>query len=138
MSDNIVDNTEEDVSTLETRFAVTSAKLVNKEPLTNEEGMDLLRVIAGLNANSAVTDEIMFNMQDNIPKLLHTVSDTILRRVGRTDQKIRKSVSKICDSNLQIFWDMIRMHAAVTALDYGKQLRNENEDNSDNVEGVSE
>lgn len=131
MSDNQTEEIEEQVDGLEQRFQVITEKLVGKEPLTNEEGMDLLRIIAGLNANNSLTNEIMLNIQDNVPKLLGSVADAVMRRVGRTDQKLRKSVGKICDNQLEIFWDMIRMHAVTTAAEISEQNRTGNAEEAD-------
>ena len=132
MSDNSINDTiEQKTEDLEQRFTAVTAKILAGESITNEEGNDLLKLIAGLNANLTITNEVLFNVQENLPKMIGSISDSVLRRVGRTDKKIRKSVEKICLQNLEVFWDMIWMHATAVAASIAKQ--NKNEEDTDEV-----
>lgn len=130
MSDNTInDAIEQEAAGLEQRFTAVTAKLLAGEPITNEEGTDLLKLISGLNANLTITNEVLFNVQENMPKMIGSIADSVLRRAGRTDKKIRKSVEKICLQNLELFWDMIRMHATAVAASIAEQNKGEEETN---------
>lgn len=120
-----IEEIEEETADLEQRFTSITAKIVAGEPITNEEGNDLLKLIAGLNANLTITNEVLFNVQENLPKVIGSIADSVLRRVGRTDKKIRKSVEKICLQNLEMFWDMIRMHTTAMVASISEQNKGE-------------
>lgn len=123
--EEIEEEIEEKTADLEQRFTSITAKIVAGEPITNEEGNDLLKLIAGLNANLTITNEVLFNVQENLPKVIGSIADSVLRRVGRTDKKIRKSVEKICLQNIEMFWDMIRMHTTAMVVSISEQNKGE-------------
>jgi hypothetical protein len=105
---------------LEAEFNAAADKLKAGEGLTNEEGMVLLKLIGGVNANLTISNEILYVVSENLPHMVNSLADKVMRRCGRTDKKIRKSVAAMCAESIEQLWSLARLRA----LDVADAIRN--------------
>ena len=126
MSENI-DEVNEAAAKLEVELTVITDKIKNGEGLTNEEGSTLLKLIGGVNANLTISNEILYLVSNQLPQLVESLADRILRRCGRTDTKIRKSVAKICIEHVEQLWTMARVRAVDVADAIRTEVKEESE-----------
>ena len=85
------------------------AKIEGGEDISAEEGLKLLKIVGGLNANLTICNELLFVISAQLPVMVSSIADRITRRCGRTDKKLRKSVDKICAEHIESLWTMVRI-----------------------------
>jgi hypothetical protein len=116
MSENIEDTeVDEAAARLEAELDVISDKLKAGEDLTNAEGLTLLKLIGGVNANLTISNEILYVISNQLPNMLQSLADKLLRRCGRTDKKVRKAAANICEQHVEQLWALARVRAVDVA-----------------------
>jgi hypothetical protein len=119
-----MDDIEQQVNELEQQFDQVIAKLTAGEPLTNEEGVSLFRVLGGLHSNLTISNEMLHTIHEEVPQMVRYLSSRIIQRCGRTDSKVKKSVEKLCAEHIDQLWVAVRLRALTVA----ETLRNTNTD----------
>lgn len=100
---------EAEAAALQAEVDAIVAKLEAGETISAEEGLKLLKIIGGLNANLTICNELLFTISNQLPLLVSSLADRITRRCGRTDKKLRRSVDKICAEHIETLWTMVRI-----------------------------
>lgn len=114
MNDQIED-IDKQAEELQQKFQAITDKVTGGGDATNAEALELLKLIAGLNANLTITNELLHSIQELIPQMTSSLGERILLRTGRTDKKIKRAVVKIIDEHIERMWDMVRMQAVAVA-----------------------
>lgn len=102
-------NEQDEAAALQAEIDAIVAKLEEGEGVSSEEGLKLLKIIGGLNANLTICNELLFVISLQLPTMVGSLADRITRRCGRTDTKLRKSVNKICAEHIESLWTMVRI-----------------------------
>lgn len=85
------------------------AKLEGGESISAEEGLKLLKIVGGLNANLTICNELLFVIAAQLPVMVDNLANRITQRCGRTDKKLRKSVNNICAEHIESLWTIVRI-----------------------------
>jgi hypothetical protein len=109
VSDNTPIQTDEEAAAFQAEIDAIVAKLQGGETISAEEGLKLLKIIGGLNANLTICNELLFVISEQLPVMVGSLADRITRRCGRTDKKLRRSVDKICNEHVESLWTIVRM-----------------------------
>lgn len=103
------------------------AKLEGGEGISAEEGLKLLKIVGGLNANLTICNELLYVISEQLPAMVGSIADRITRRCGRTDKKLRKSVDKICAEHIESLWTMVR----IRGIDVADAMRSQEGENNE-------
>lgn len=120
MSEDTPIQTDEEAAALQAEVDAIVAKLEAGDSISSEEGLKLLKIIGGLNANLTICNELLFVISEQLPAMVGSLADRITRRCGRTDKKLRRSVDKICAEHIESLWTMVR----IRGIDVADAMRN--------------
>lgn len=109
MSEDTPVQTDEEAAALQAEIDAIVAKLEAGDSISSEEGLKLLKIIGGLNANLTICNELLFVISEQLPAMVSSLADRITRRCGRTDKKLRRSVDKICAEHIESLWTLVRI-----------------------------
>jgi hypothetical protein len=74
--------------------------------VTNEQALLLCDAIRDLELALTVQRTLVSVFTQTVPDMAQSLAASVLSRTGRTDQKIRRSVSKICDAHIDSLRDL--------------------------------
>jgi hypothetical protein len=114
------------------KFNAIVAKVKEQQQLNQEEAEFLVSIIAGFDAQLSLAQDVMSVTLGTANELLAETAAAVLRKCGRTDQKIRRKIAALCDENFQTLLNVIRLysHQAQQKLNNPEEDNNVNEDNS--------
>tara|TARA_R110000868_G_scaffold49425_1_gene159500 strand:- start:1308 stop:1661 length:354 start_codon:yes stop_codon:yes gene_type:complete len=105
------------------------AAINNGEAISNDDARVLAGVIDSLDFAFRVQSTVNNVMVETIPAMVGSLGASVLSRAGRTDQKIKKSVQKICDEHVVSLMGMVTNLAAnmIDLAEKGAQEQEETE-----------
>ena len=84
-----------------------AVKVRDGEGLTNEEARNLLEAYAALDIAIQAQGNLATLVLQGIPELVFAVGGAVTERCGRTEEKVRRSIYKICESHVNKYYQMI-------------------------------
>ena len=108
-------NIETDVENSEERFADILSQLKEGKDLSNDDGLFLVELVRGLDHSYSIVNSVLSTLGRELDRMAQGLAFSVLSRAGRTDQKIKKSVLKICDQYTGTLWYNAREEAAAVA-----------------------
>lgn len=84
-----------------------AAKVRDGEGLTNEEARQLVESYAALDIAMQAQVNLVNLVLHTVPELVFATAGAVTQRCGRTEEKVRRSVQKICEDHLTKFYTMI-------------------------------
>jgi len=131
-----IDNIEELVNTDEQdaqeRFAEILMELKKGKDLTNDDALFLVEIIRGLDNSYSINTTVVSSLGRQLPEMTKSLAFAILGKVGRNDQKTKRSVLKVCEQYIDSLWYNARQEAAAVALALLEQTSS-TEDNTEEV-----
>jgi hypothetical protein len=88
------------------------AAINNGEDISNDDARVLAGVVDSLDFAFRVQSTVNNVMAETIPAMAISLGASVLSRAGRTDQKIKRSVEKICDEHITSLMGMVTNLAA--------------------------
>jgi len=121
-----------EVNEITEKFNALVAKVKEQQQLNQEEAEFLVSIIAGFDVQLKLAQDVMSVTLGTAKELLAETAGAVLRKCGRTDQKIRRKIAALCDENFQTLLNVIRLysHEAQQKLTNPEEDNNANEDNS--------
>lgn len=84
-----------------------AVKVRDGEALTNEEARQLLEAYAALDIAIQAQGNLATLVLQGLPELVFAVGGAVTERCGRTEEKVRRSVYKICEAHISKYYQMI-------------------------------
>ena len=84
-----------------------AVKVRDGDGLTNEEARELLEAYAALDIAIQAQGNLATLVLQGLPELVFAVGGAVTERCGRTEEKLRRSVHKICDEHISKYYQMI-------------------------------
>jgi hypothetical protein len=116
-SNDTITDYEEAAKAAARRFADILKSLSEGKDLSNEDAIFIVQLVGDLDNNLRIANEIVDGLAISIPDMARSLGFAVLARAGRGDQKIKKSVLKICDEHVETLWTMARIQALQSAAD---------------------
>lgn len=107
MTDNNTEQHNENVA----RFEQIVADVKEGRDLHNDDAMFLVNVIGSLDTNFTVSNMVIETLLGDITEMCTNLGLSVLRRAGRTDQKIRRSVQKIVNGHVDDLFNLAQLRA---------------------------
>ena len=110
-----------------------AVKVRDGEGLTNQEARNLLEAYAALDIVIQAQGNLATLVLQGIPELVFAVGGAVTERCGRTEEKLRRSVHKICETHVSKYYQMIaeivegssKNHTDVSVPDSGDSAEDE-------------
>lgn len=93
------------------RFEQIVADVKDGRDLHNDDALFLINVVGSLDTNFTVSNMVIETLLGDITEMCHNLGVSVLRRAGRTDQKIRKSVAKIVNGHVEDLFNLAQSRA---------------------------
>ena len=108
MEDKATETHDENVA----RFERIVADVKDGRDLHNDDALFLINVIGSLDTNFTVSNMVIETLLGGITDMCTNLGVAVLRRAGRTDQKIRRSVQKIVNGHVDDLFSLAQAQAA--------------------------
>ena len=108
MEDKATETHDENVA----RFERIVADVKDGRDLHNDDALFLINVIGSLDTNFTVSNMVIETLLGGITDMCTNLGVAVLRRAGRTDQKIRRSVQKIVNGHVDDLFSLAQARAA--------------------------
>lgn len=93
------------------RFERIVADVKDGRDLHNDDALFLVNVIGSLDTNFTVSNMVIETLLGDITDMCTNLGIDVLRRAGRTDQKIRRSVQKIVNGHVDDLFTLAQARA---------------------------
>ena len=77
------------------------------EDITNEDARVLASTLDTLDFAFRVQSTVNKVLTETIPEMASSLTATVLSRAGRTETKVKRAVTKICDDHVYALLDMV-------------------------------
>jgi hypothetical protein len=124
--------TEQSEPTSQERFAEIVERVAKKETLSSDDIEFLITLVSSFDVHLRVANEMLSAALGTTQEMLIATANDILRRVGRTDQKIRRKMAAVCEENFQALMNVVQLHGQTiqNKLLNQQEDENANQDNS--------
>lgn len=93
------------------RFERIVADVKEGRDLHNDDALFLVNIVGSLDTNFTVSNMVIETLLGDITEMCTNLGTSVLRRAGRTDQKIRRSVQKIVDGHVEDLFSLAQLRA---------------------------
>jgi hypothetical protein len=93
------------------RFERIVADVKEGRDLHNDDALFLVNIVGSLDTNFTVSNMVIETLLGDITEMCTDLGTSVLRRAGRTDQKIRRSVQKIVDGHVEDLFNLAQLRA---------------------------
>lgn len=93
------------------RFEEIVADVKDGRDIRNEDALFLINVVGSLDTNFTVSNMVIETLLGDITEMCQSLGIAVLRRAGRTDQKIRRSVDKIVNGHVDDLFTLAQARA---------------------------
>ena len=93
------------------RFERIVADVKEGRDLHNDDALFLVNIVGSLDTNFTVSNMVIETLLGDITEMCTDLGTSVLRRAGRTDQKIRRSVQKIVDGHVEDLFSLAQLRA---------------------------
>lgn len=76
-------------------------EVVDGHDIRNEDAKLLVESLQAIDAGFRIQSTLVDVFVRTIPDMANSLAGDVLRRAGRTDQKIKRSVGRMCDSHVE-------------------------------------
>lgn len=118
-TEEIIEKTDEE------RFADVLLTIKEGNGISNDDALFLVALIRGLDNSYSINSTVLSYLGRQLPEMSKALALYVLSRVGRTDQKTKRSVLKVVDQHVNTLWFEARQEAAAIALDLLDQKEQE-------------
>jgi hypothetical protein len=76
-------------------------------PLSSDDINLLIGVLARMDESLRVQNTVFSVFAESVSEMAHSLTASLLQRVGRNDTKTKRSAQKICDNHLEMLYQMV-------------------------------
>lgn len=100
----------------EERFADVLLTIKEGNGISNDDALFLVALIRGLDNSYSINTTVVSYIGRQLPEMTKALAFAVLSRVGRTDQKTKRSVLKLVEQYVETLWYEARQEAAAVAM----------------------
>lgn len=127
MSEDTPTQDDAQAAAVQAEFDAVVNKLEAGESISAEEGLKLLKILGGVNANLTICNEMLYSIHEQLPQMVENLGRSVARRCGRSDRKLLKAVDKLSAEYVEHLWNIVR----IRGIDVANAMRQPQEETNE-------